>query len=233
MQVPMQNICSVRPPSYLAAHVPQANRPRPADTHQRRRSRDRLRHAGRVWPRAVLRGRVLSRASRPAIQISSPAWLGGAGQGPPRRLWDGSRERRSAANRLALPRPRLLARGFPRRARALRGVDGPEAPTLERQTRTAPRRRGGSSWLEAGGPPLRIRSVAGLAPPLSLPAHTKAAPEGGFEVKDRRRPTLPGGCPPSTIGAEGLNGSVRNGKRCFPLAMTTEIVRDRSGPGEA
>ena len=60
LQVPMQNICSVRPPSYLAPHVPQAYRPRPADSHQRRRSRDRLRHAGRVWPRAVLRGRVLS-----------------------------------------------------------------------------------------------------------------------------------------------------------------------------
>src|SRR5436190_7180140 len=47
-------------------------------------------------------------------------------------------------------------------------------------------------------------------------------------MKDRRRPTLPGGCPPSTIGAEGLNGSVRNGKRCFPLAMTTEIKRDQA-----
>ena len=37
----------------------------------------------------------------------------------------------------------------------------------------------------------------------------------------RRRPTLPGGCPPSTIGAGGLNCSVRNGKRCTPAAMTT------------
>ena len=41
----------------------------------------------------------------------------------------------------------------------------------------------------------------------------------GLEVKNRRRPTLPGGCPPSTIGAERLNCSVRNGKRCLPLAM--------------
>ena len=45
--------------------------------------------------------------------------------------------------------------------------------------------------------------------------------------KDRRRPTLPGGFPPSTIGAEGLNGSVRNGKRCIPLAIATEIGRNR------
>ena len=39
--------------------------------------------------------------------------------------------------------------------------------------------------------------------------------------KTRRRPTLPPGDPSSTIGAGGLNYSVRNGKRCFPSAMTT------------
>ena len=47
----------------------------------------------------------------------------------------------------------------------------------------------------------------------------RATPRGG-PWKNRRRPTLPGGCPPSTIGAERLNGSVRNGKRCFPLAIS-------------
>jgi hypothetical protein len=31
---------------------------------------------------------------------------------------------------------------------------------------------------------------------------------------------------PSTIGAEGLNCSVRNGKRCFPLAIATGTCRD-------
>ncbi len=40
----------------------------------------------------------------------------------------------------------------------------------------------------------------------------------------RRRPTLPGACAPSTIGAGGLNFSVRNGKRCIPAAMTAQIV---------
>src|SRR4029078_7469083 len=40
-------------------------------------------------------------------------------------------------------------------------------------------------------------------------------------MKDRRRPTLPGPCEPSTIGAVGLNFSVRNGKRCFPHAIAT------------
>ena len=37
----------------------------------------------------------------------------------------------------------------------------------------------------------------------------------------RQCPTLPQGLPSSTIGAEGLNFSVRNGKRCFPLAIIT------------
>jgi hypothetical protein len=43
-----------------------------------------------------------------------------------------------------------------------------------------------------------------------------------------RRPTLPGACAPSTIGAGGLNFSVRNGKRCIPAAMTAQIVEDAS-----
>src|SRR5262249_45080361 len=40
----------------------------------------------------------------------------------------------------------------------------------------------------------------------------------------RRRPTLPRGPPPSTIGAEGLNFRVRNGTGCFPFAMTAETL---------
>ena len=42
---------------------------------------------------------------------------------------------------------------------------------------------------------------------------------------NRQRPTLPDPCESSTIGAEGLNFSVRNGKRCFPLAIATGVVR--------
>ena len=42
---------------------------------------------------------------------------------------------------------------------------------------------------------------------------------------NRRRPTLPGGCPPSTIGPGELNFSVRNGKRCFPAGMTAELSK--------
>ena len=42
---------------------------------------------------------------------------------------------------------------------------------------------------------------------------------------NRRHPTLPGACAPSTIGASGLDFSVRNGKRYFPVAMTAEVSR--------
>ena len=42
--------------------------------------------------------------------------------------------------------------------------------------------------------------------------------------KGGRCPTLPGACAPSTIGAGGLNFSVRNGKRCIPAAMTAQVV---------
>ena len=40
----------------------------------------------------------------------------------------------------------------------------------------------------------------------------------------RRRPTLPGGLPPSTIGAISLNFRVRDGNGCDPDAMATEIL---------
>src|SRR5437762_6010770 len=45
-------------------------------------------------------------------------------------------------------------------------------------------------------------------------------PEGP-SIYSRRRPTLPHGLPCSTIGAGGLNFSVRNGKRCDPSAIAT------------
>ena len=58
--------------------------------------------------------------------------------------------------------------------------------------------------------------------PVPPGAHGGAG--GGFK-KDRRRPTLPPGDPGSTIGAEGLNGRVRNGNGCLPLAIATEKGR--------
>src|SRR4051794_27969745 len=42
----------------------------------------------------------------------------------------------------------------------------------------------------------------------------------GFFSRNRRRPTLPGGCPPSTIGADGLDFRVRNGNGYISVAMS-------------
>src|SRR5207247_835073 len=47
--------------------------------------------------------------------------------------------------------------------------------------------------------------------------------QGARSKKDaRQRPTLPPGCPDSTIGAGGLNFRVRKGNGCLPSAMVTE-----------
>ena len=61
-----------------------------------------------------------------------------------------------------------------------------------------------------------------------LPAWRGPPARAARLAKNRRRPTLPGPCGPSTIGAVGLNCSVRNGKRCFPRAIATG---NRSRPG--
>jgi hypothetical protein len=59
------------------------------------------------------------------------------------------------------------------------------------------------------------------AAPPQRPLTTTSRPCGRLVRRNRRRPTLPGPCEPSTIGAVGLNCSVRNGKRCFPHAIAT------------
>ena len=78
-----------------------------------------------------------------------------------------------------------------------------------------------------------------LRPPAGVPARTKRAGSSGrkrrtprpkagcshYEI--RRRPTLPGGLPPSTIGADRLNFRVRDGNGCDPVAMVTEISCQR------
>ncbi len=81
------------------------------------------------------------------------------------------------------------------------------------------------SGVGIAGAPL----VAVETPSVSAQRRT-GRPKATRSTNNRRRPTLPGPCGPSTIGAEGLNCSVRNGKRCFPLAMTTGISRDHALP---
>jgi hypothetical protein len=67
-----------------------------------------------------------------------------------------------------------------------------------------------------------------------FPAETsRARAKGAGSAKlNRRRPTLPGGCPPSTIGPGRLNFSVRNGKRCDPAGKTAELSKANDAPAE-
>src|SRR5665811_2154409 len=79
-----------------------------------------------------------------------------------------------------------------------------------------------TTWVSRKSPPdsaCKAESLADLGG-LRLKARPEFESALFGESKNRRRPTLPGGCPPSTIGAERLNCSVRNGKRCFPFAMS-------------
>jgi SAM-dependent methyltransferase len=67
-------------------------------------------------------------------------------------------------------------------------------------------------------------SIALVARAWAVRGMKKARSAGLLSKENGRRPTLPGGCPPSTIGPGGLNCSVRNGKRCFPAGMTAQVV---------
>jgi hypothetical protein len=82
----------------------------------------------------------------------------------------------------------------------------------------------------------RARTIRARALPRSetAPERQRAAPRAARSTEvNRRRPTLPGPFGPSTIGAERLNCSVRNGKRCFPLAIATGNSRELpGGPSE-
>jgi hypothetical protein len=65
------------------------------------------------------------------------------------------------------------------------------------------------------------RAENGLEPPQR---------RGLEQVRDRRRPTLPGTHVPSTIGAGGLNFRVRDGNGWDPSAMATETCCQRAQP---
>ena len=82
---------------------------------------------------------------------------------------------------------------------------------------------GHRNWHRPASPP-------GLPGPPGPPAHVCRPPRtakkppaerGASSEKSRRRPTLPGGYPPSTIGADRLNCRVRNGNGCISVAMAT------------
>ena len=169
---------------------------------RRRRPPDRLRNPRRVRPRA-------RRQAAPSCETRHRRPL------PPDAT---SRRRRPGAPTLVLAaKPRrdagtrstaLLLRPSRSRGPASRGSGAVTRAGFEeqarRRTRVAPRSSATQAADGARAPLIGRRA-------RDHPARTSK--------KNRRRPTLPGGCPPSTIGAEWLNCSVRNGKRCFPLAM--------------
>jgi hypothetical protein len=103
----------------------------------------------------------------------------------------------------------------------------------------APNTRASSSPtpLCISGRSRKTRSPARPTPHRRMPKRAgrirakKKPPRGAALGRNRRRPTLPGPCGPSTIGAVGLNCSVRNGKRCFPYAIATGKGRETSFPG--
>ncbi len=84
-----------------------------------------------------------------------------------------------------------------------------------------PAARHGRQYRSASNSRLVTRARDGLRTGPERTKPPRAEAQRGFREKSRRRPTLPGGLPPSTIGAGGLNCRVRNGNGCFPAAMAT------------
>ena len=149
-----------------------------------------------------------------------------------RRSWvalapvEGAPDPRAARPRGGVVSPAdLLAAGWPDRAdRGQRAPPAPEpvaatdrpARPHDRQrppARVHPHRARGDLSRPAGS----VRSARSARTPPSL----QTAARRGRSRKIRRRPTLPGGLPPSTIGAGGLHFRVRNGNGCFPAAIAT------------
>ena len=67
----------------------------------------------------------------------------------------------------------------------------------------------------------RGRCCSGMARQVRAKTSSAPARRGHSHCEIRRRPTLPGGLPPSTIGAGGLNCRVRHGNGCDPAALAT------------
>ena len=85
---------------------------------------------------------------------------------------------------------------------------------------------GGSTSGRGNAAACRGRGREGAVRTVLAAEKRKAPPglPGGASLKNKgQRPTLPPSLPGSTIGAGGLNFSVRNGKRCFPSANATPI----------
>ena len=171
--------------------------------HPMARPAERPSHAGLLPPRANTRIRTTGRSPR------------ARGAAPERRL--PGRRYASRPSPPRAPRNRTAASRAPR--------SGPLSTTRTRRAlRSAPlsvhlrsprvfARPSNGAPLRRNGRVTRRTSVRTMTAGRLKAARRRS--------RNRRRPTLPGPCGPSTIGAEGLNCSVRKGKRCFPLAVAT------------
>ena len=175
--------------------------------------------AGSGGPSAL--GGAARRAIVRAGRTSTPAWWGGgiaARSGAarrPARAGDSREPSASGTNRESRGRKVLAQREEPA-PHAVHGVDS--TSTVETTPRTAPAIDPLPTQPQFVPPHRRRaqRAQGGRVRALTRTSRPKAA-----RRRNRRRPTLPGPCEPSTIGAVGLNCSVRNGKRCFPHAIAT------------
>jgi hypothetical protein len=90
------------------------------------------------------------------------------------------------------------------------------------------------NWTESvnastSAPTRSSNTVIALANSLRVPVYLRSTrisahhehQTRNYGKENGRRPTLPRSLPRSTIGAGGLNFSVRNGKRCIPAAIVT------------
>ncbi len=209
---------SVRAPAYLSrTHVPftddrhagpplaaRAHAGRPFHGHRvRNPGRGHVRRAAPAAGRACPRSRApASPRARPSFaptpqRGSAPARPGLHGPGPA----PGGSAARGPAGLTGLTR-QLRRHPF--------WEDGPAG---ESGRQVFPRLRA------AHGRPGVVGRLAGASSPRA--AHGRLVRER--HTMNRRRPTLPDPCGSSTIGAVGLNCSVRNGKRCFPHASATEL----------
>ena len=105
-----------------------------------------------------------------------------------------------------------IRHGRPASRRTRHPGTGPSAhPATGRTTRPPPAGAENQREYEEPWPAVYSRH-----PEATIPGTTRLRTE-----KSRRRPTLPGGYPPSTIGAGGLNCRVRNGNGCLSAAIAT------------
>ena len=197
-----------------ALHRAAARRPPRASRSSRRDARARAPAAAPKGPNPALtlRGRGSCPAAGACLRPRRP-------EDPRAALRAGAPTRsRPATRRRAATRARA-ANGSRRAPRPRRSVRGPARRPAGRVARHArPGRADPGPRPDSAAP----RSTAWALGRLSVRRRAGSARGASPSLeKSRRRPTLPGGLPPSTIGAGGLHFRVRNGNGCFPAAIAT------------